>query len=269
MRPKRILITGATGGLGRALVRAYAEPGVAFLLLGRDAEKLDAASKDAASGGAMAETSNLPVTDAAAMDACIKRFAADGGIDLLLLAAGVKTGNSGGVEPQDQLERVLAVNLSAPMLAVQSALPSMKENGRGQIALFSSLAALSPHADLLSYSASKGALRSYAVALRRCLRGTGVTVHLISPGFVDTPMTDRHKGPTPFLMSADHAARIIRRGLERGRPRISFPLRLVALIRLQNLLPATLGDAVDRRFRAQILPDPDESAARNKDNIDQ
>ncbi len=268
MTPRRIVITGATGGLGRALVREYAGTAADFLLFGRDDARLEAARIDAEAAGARAVAVAMNVTDTNAMGAAIRRFEEDAGVDLVLLAAGVKVGNEGGVEPTGQMERVLAVNLTATMHQVQVVLPLMKDRGRGQIALFSSLAALSPQADLLSYSASKAAVRAYAGALRRCLRGTGVTVHTITPGFVDTPMTDRHHGPTPFLVPADRAARIIRQGLSKGRTRVSFPLVLVLLIRLQILLPVSLGDFIDRRFRAHIVPDQDEQTSQSREKID-
>ena len=266
MIPPRIVITGATGGIGRALVREYAEPGVGFLLLGRDPERLDAACRDAKSAGATARSANLSATDFGATAEVLQKFDEEGSVDLLLLAAGVKVGNIDAIEPVDQLDRVLNVNLSATIHNVQALLPEMRGRGRGQIALFSSAAALSPHADLLSYSATKAGIRGYGTALRRALRGTGVTVHLITPGFVDTPMTDRQVGWTPLKISADRAARIIRRGLLRNRPTISFPVMLFFLIRIENMLPTSLADWIDRAYRAKILPDEDELKAAGSEN---
>ena len=120
------------------------------------------------------------------------------------------------------------------------------------------MAAISPHADLLSYSASKAGLAAYGTALRRATRGSGVRISVVLPGFVDTPMTDRQRGPTPFRISADAAARRIRRGLDRRRPVIAFPWPLAALLFLQSLLPTAAADLIDARFRAEILPDRDE-----------
>lgn len=267
MIPRRIVITGATGGIGRAVVREFAEPGIDFLLLGRDAQRLDAACDDAVSAGANAQTANLSVTDFRAMAEVMQKFDDEGPVDLLLLAAGVKVGNIDAIEPVDQLDRVLTVNLSATIHNAQALLPKMRGRGRGQIAMFSSAAALSPQANLLSYSATKAGLRGYGTALRRALRGTGVTVHVITPGFVDTPMTDRHVGWTPFKVSVDRAARVIRRGLSRDRPTISFPLMLIFLIRIENLLPTSLADWIDRAYRAKILPDEDELKASRSESV--
>ena len=266
MTPQRIIITGATGGIGRALVREYARPGGEFLLLGRNNKALNAACDDAEKAGAKATSANIDVTDHDRMEAALGQFHDDGGVDLLLLSAGVKVGNRDGIEPVEQLERVLSVNLTASMRHAQAVLPHMQARMKGQIVFFSSLSALSPQPDLLSYSASKAALRNYAVALRRSTRGTGVTIHVVTPGFVDTPMTDRHLGHTPMKISAERAAKIIRRGLARGRTHIAFPLFLVFLVRLQNLLPPAIADGFDRAFRADIVPDDDERAMIEREN---
>ena len=264
MTPKRIIITGATGGLGRALVREYAKPGVGFLLFGRDETRLNAARQDAEKAGATAETRQTSVDDYEEMEAAMQAFDDATAVDIVLLCAGVKTGNLGGVEPAEQLERVLSVNLTAPIRHAQSILPRLRAHGRGQIVFFSSLAALSPQADILSYSASKSAIRTYGTALRRALRGSGVTVHVVTPGFIDTPMTDRHLGHTPMKISPERAARIIRRGLEKGRAEITFPWLLRVLIGIENILPTRLADRIDRAYRAEIVPDDDEKAARDQ-----
>ena len=84
---------------------------------------------------------------------------------------------------------------------------------------------------------------------------------MVTPGFIDTPMTDRHLGHTPMKVSAERAARIIRQGLARNRSYITFPWLLAVLIRIENLLPAILADRIDRAFRAEIVPDKDEKSA--------
>lgn len=157
------------------------------------------------------------------------------------------------------MQRVVAVNLTGTLLTVQAVLPGMLRRGRGQIAIMSSLASRSPHPDLLSYSATKAGVEAYAIALRRSLDGSGVSVSVLLPGFVDTPMTHRHLGPTPFLITAHDAARRIARGLEVGQPTIAFPRRLSLLIALRNaVLPRFLSDRIEARLRARIIPDSDE-----------
>ncbi|MEM0949212.1 MAG: SDR family NAD(P)-dependent oxidoreductase [Pseudomonadota bacterium] len=258
MSARRIVLTGASGGIGRALVRAYAAPGTEFLLIGRNVEALGAAQQDAEAAGGSARIAALSVTDRTALPAALTAFTDLGPVDIFFAAAGVKVGNSDGHEPPGQSDRVIAVNLGAAIEGVQSLLPPMQKEGAGQIVLFSSVAALSPTPDMLSYAATKAGLRAYGTALRRAVYGTGVTVHVVTPGFVDTDMTDRHLGPTPFKTTATRAARIIKSGLERGRVQISFPLALVILVRAMNLLPPALSDRISHRFMAEIVPDGDE-----------
>jgi len=263
--PRVIVITGASGGIGQALVACYAAPGRHLLLCGRDAARLAAAALRATEAGAQVDLLTTSLAEPETFAADLAAFDDRVPIDLLICAAGVKTGNIHGIELPAQLQRVIAVNLTGTMLAVQSVLPGMRQRGAGRIALLSSLAARSPHADLLSYSATKAAVGAYGTALRQSLEGSGVGVSLVLPGFVDTPMTHRHKGPTPFLISAGDAALRIKRGLDAGRRTIAFPRRLALLIALRNaVLPAALSDRIEARLRAQVLPDDDERGASGK-----
>jgi short-subunit dehydrogenase len=102
------------------------------------------------------------------------------------------------------------------------------------------------------YCASKAALIAYAEALRGRLRTEGITVSLILPGFVDTPMAARVDGPKPLMIDPDRAARIIVRGLARGRSRIAFPLPLYLGQRALALLPAAPVDFLFNRFHVSI-----------------
>ena len=260
--PQVIILTGASGGLGQALACELARPGRHFLLAGRDRARLDSVRHQVEAAGASAEVLELPVEDHAGWIAALTEFDARHPVDLLIANAGVKTGNQSGCEPPQENARILSVNLAAPMIQVQALLPQMQARGHGQIALVSSLAALSPHADLLSYSATKAAIRAYGTALRRAVLGSGISVSIITPGFIDTPMTDRHKGATPLLLSPERAARTIAKGLARRRAFITFPKVLAALVALENLLPAWIGDRIDQMTRAEIVPDGDEASRR-------
>lgn len=75
---------------------------------------------------------------------------------------------------------------------------------------------------------------------------------VICPGFFESPTTDRFDGPTPFLLSSDAAARIVKRGMDRGRRRITFPWPLVLSLQFCDLMPAVIGDAILRRYRFRI-----------------
>lgn len=261
MKRRSIALIGATGGIGRALVREISGPGVTLFLSGRDPDRLRHIQEISEAQGATVKPCAVSLTNYQEFCEVLSRFDDEHPLDLLICAAGVKTGNKKGFEPPQHLDRVLNVNLVAPLHLVQAVLPEMVKRRRGHIALFSSLAAFSPHADLLSYSATKAGIRAYGTALRQALRGTGVSVSVITPGFVDTPMTDRQIGPTPQKISAERAARIIVRGLERKRPYITFPLLITGLVHLKSLLPVWARDLIDRTHRARILPDDDEAGS--------
>jgi NAD(P)-dependent dehydrogenase (short-subunit alcohol dehydrogenase family) len=102
------------------------------------------------------------------------------------------------------------------------------------------------------YCASKAGVRAYAEALRPRLARYGVGVTVVCPGFFSSPMTDRWDGPTPFLLSGERAARRVKRGIDRGRSRIDFPLPLVFGMRFCDLAPAMIGDRFVTGFRFRI-----------------
>ena len=261
--PTSIVITGASGGLGRALVRQLAGPGRTMLLAGRDRERLDQASDDATARGAATELCTVPLEHGKDFAMALRDFDSRFPVDLVMANAGIKTGNRNGVEPEGQAARTVNVNLLGAMATVEALLPAMRGRRHGRLLLVSSLAAVSPQPDLLSYSATKAAIRAYGIALRRNLHGTGVVVSIATPGFIDTPMTERHIGPTPFVVSADRAAQDIVHGLMKGRRGIVVPRRLGLLVTLEQLLPGALGDRICQAFRAQIVPDEDERSLRS------
>ncbi len=250
---QNIVVTGATGGIGGALALRLAKPGRAFLLFGRDGARLSALASEVENRGAVVASAQGEIEDSARLDTAIAAFDAEYPIKLVLTCAACKYGNAAGIEDSSELRRVIDVNVTGTMETVQACLRHMGPRGHGQIALFSSLAAMSPQPDLLSYSASKAATSAYATALRRNLRRSGISVSLVLPGFVDTEMTRRHKGPTPLLMNTDAAARIILRGLERRQRTIAFPKRLALLSWLEGLAPPFLADAIHDRLRAEIV----------------
>jgi len=254
---RRVVLTGASGGIGAALAARLAAPGVTMLLTGRDAGRLAQAADAARARGATVETATLDVTDASATAATLRAFDAAGPVDLLIANAGVSSGTraDGARESAAAARRVVEVNLLGAMNTVHPLADAMAARGAGAIALVSSLAAVRPLPDLPAYSASKAGLRAWGDALRGALRPCGVRVCVICPGFVTSPMSARHRGFKPFEMSAGRAAAIIDRGLRRGSAHVSFPWPLALLSWLDARLPAGLSDACARGFRATIAPE--------------
>jgi len=151
-----------------------------------------------------------------------------------------------GLLRQAQVNLIGAVHTIAPLV------PALCARGRGRIAAIASVAAYRGLPYSPGYCASKAGLRAYAEALRSGLAPHGVGVTVVCPGFFSSPMTDRWEGPTPFLASGEHAARRIKRGIDRGRSRIDFPWPLVLGMRFCDLAPALIGDRIMRNFRFHI-----------------
>ncbi|MGQ9368908.1 SDR family NAD(P)-dependent oxidoreductase [Azospirillum sp. A39] len=244
--PRTIVITGASSGIGEALALAYAGPGVTLGLTGRDAERLADIARLCRDRGAAVDAATLDACDGPAMAAWLTALDGRSAVDLVIANAGVSAGTGRDGETEEQARRIFAVNLDGVMNSVFPLLPAMRARRRGQVALMASLAGFRGFPGAPAYCASKAAVRVWGEALRGDLARDGIGVSVICPGFVRSRMTARNPFPMPFLMDAGRAAAIVRRGLERGRPRIAFPGPMVAAVWLLAALPPRWTDPLLR-----------------------
>lgn len=221
--PGTVLITGASSGIGAALARHYAAPGVTLVLTGRDLDRLDVVADACDARGAEVRSATVDVTDRAFMADWIAGVDARTPVDLVVANAGISAGSGAGAGDDEQARRIFATNLDGVLNTIHPLIPAMRGRRRGQIALMSSLASFRGMPGAAAYCASKAAVRVYGEALRGELAGDGIGVSVICPGFVRTPLTAVNTFRMPFLMDADRAARIIAGGLARNRGRIAFP----------------------------------------------
>jgi short-subunit dehydrogenase len=251
--PRRIVITGASSGLGAAFALHYAAPQVHLGLIGRDAGRLDIVAEQCRARGASVTVGQIDVRDRAAVAEWLGDFDKQGPIDLLIANAGIALGGRGvdGVFA-DRVHEEIRTNLDGVLHTMLPLLPAMMERGAGQIALISSVAALSPLADAPGYSAGKAALLSFGLAMRERVYRRGVRINVACPGFVKTPMGERYRGWRPLEMTAEEAARRIARGLARDKAIIAFPFALVALARLGRLVPEPVRRAGQSLFRFDV-----------------
>ncbi|MBP5857101.1 SDR family NAD(P)-dependent oxidoreductase [Marivibrio halodurans] len=248
--PRHILITGASGGLGAALARAYAAPGIRLTLGARRRDKLVEVASECEAAGAAVALQAVDVTNASATRAWIEAADDAAPLDLVIANAGISAGTGGDTgETEAQARAILAVNLTGVLNTIHPAVDRMRAgdperqgaaNKGGQIAIVSSLAGYRGFPGAPAYSASKAAVMAYGEALRGDLTAEGIAVTVICPGFVRTPMTAVNDFPMPFLMEADAAARIIRRGLSSDRALITFPWPMRAMGWLLRVLPSGL-----------------------------
>jgi short-subunit dehydrogenase len=244
--PGTVLITGATGGIGGALALSYASSGRTLILHGRDPTRLASLCQKCEDRGARVLSITFDLRDSRTAVEELQRVSERDCIDLVIANAGITRMISSGeeVESLDAAREVLAVNLEGALATVAGVLPEMQRRGRGQIALMSSLAAYYGLPRTPAYSASKAALKVYGEALRTWLAPQGIGVSVVMPGYVDTPMTDSLTGPKPATMSAERAAVLIRRGLERNRARIAFPRALAWGLMWLSVLPLPVAERI-------------------------
>lgn len=243
----RVWLSGASSGLGAALARELASRGARLALFARRQPELEKLAVELRSLSASAPAEVIvqagDVSDRvrvhAAVRECEERF---GGIDVLLLNAGIGDPLFPDKFSAELVERITRVNYFGAIHGIEAALPKMLERGAGTIVGVSSIGAVRGFPTAAPYCASKAALTSFLESLRLDLRGRGVKVITVSPGFIKTPLTDRNRFPMPFLQPADRAARRIVDGIVRGKREIHFPRRLTVPMKLLRILPGFLYD---------------------------
>jgi short-subunit dehydrogenase len=243
--PAHVLITGASSGIGAALARTYAGPGVRLALFGRDEARTRAVAETCRAKGALVAAVLVDVTDAETMAQAVTLVDDAHSLDLVIANAGIAGTMLRG---DDGTAQLFAVNVMGVVHTVEPLLPRLVERGHGQVAFMSSLASFVARPGAAAYCASKAAVRIWGEGLRERLAPKGVEVSVICPGFIDTPLTRKNPFPMPMLMDAEAAARLIKDRLARGQGRIAFPLPLYWGARFAGLFPASLQQRLSGRW---------------------
>lgn len=250
----RALITGASGGLGRAIARELADHGTHLILSGRSRERLEAALV-----ALPGDRHEVLTADLAQLEAPEELVAAAGEVDVFVSSAGVPA--SGWLEEYqpDQLARALRVNLEAPMQIARLLTPRLVKRRRGHLVFVSSLAGKVPSPGLSIYCATKFGLRGFALALATELTSSGVGVTVVCPGFVrDVGMFAASGADVPAAVgssSARDVARDVRRAIVRRKqevvvaPHRHRAIAHAALTAPRLWRPALSGDAAVRTAR--------------------
>ncbi|MGW1258771.1 SDR family NAD(P)-dependent oxidoreductase [Streptomyces sp. NPDC002513] len=228
------LVTGASSGIGAAVaLRLAAEGGWRLVLNGRDVSRL-ARVADQTSAAAFPADLTRPGADRRLAEFALGRV---GRVDLLVAGAGIGWAGDFTTMPASAIAEVMEADALATMRLVRHLLPHMVAAGSGRVVIIGSFAGSVGVRGEAVYSAAKGALATFADALRYEVQGTGVGISLVIPGVVDTPFFDRRGVPyrrtRPRPVPAERAADAVWRAVVRGRDEVYVPgwLRLPARVR--------------------------------------
>ena len=244
---KRVWVIGASSGIGEACAKVLLSQGAKVALSSRRADRLN----QIALMGQVGQTLVIPldVTDNAQLQESYTAILnAWGGVDLLLFVSGMYVPLRADHFDIQIAEKTIDANLLGPMRAVALTLPEMLKAHSGHIAIVGSVAGYSGLPKALAYGPSKAAIINFCENLYYDLLPTGVSVHMISPGFVATEATAQNDFEMPALITADVAAQEILSGIQKGEFDIHFPKRFSRFLKFLRILPYPIYFWIVRRF---------------------
>jgi short-subunit dehydrogenase len=242
------MITGASSGIGRGLALELARRGARLGLVARRASVLDEIVDEVETHGTKAIALAGDVRDASALRAAADRLRAEfGRIDLLIANAGIGTTADAAEMQPDDIASVFNINVLGAANSVAAVAPEMVAQGSGQLVVISSLAAYRGLPKSAAYCASKAAVSAFFESVRLDLQPRGITVTIIHPGFIKTPLTAGRHADMPFLMELDDAVKLIVRAIEKKKKSYAFPWQLASIVRLGIVMPIFMYDWIAGR----------------------
>lgn len=224
-----MLITGATSGIGEALAKLAAAKGYQVIACGRNQDKLDILSQQD-----NISSLRFDITDQAQTAAAL----AEASYDIVVLNAGTcEYVDIDEFEPA-MFKRVFEANFFGVVNCVNGLLPSLNKGKK--LVIVDSMARLAPFTRSEAYGASKAALHYFTKSLEVDLWDKGVKVQAVSPGFVETPLTDKNDFDMPMMIKVDKAASDLLYGIEKNRQSIFFPTRFGLIMRFLHILPTSV-----------------------------
>jgi short-subunit dehydrogenase len=242
----KVFLTGASSGIGEALARHYAARGCTLGLVARRGDFL---ARLKGSLQVPCETYAADVRDAAALkDAAAAFMARHGTPDIVIANAGVSHGNlTGEAGDAEVFREILDINVVGIVNTFHPFVAALQQARRGKLVGIASVAGIRGLPGATAYSASKAAAVRYLEGLRVELRGSGVRVVTILPGYIATPMTERNPYPMPFILPAEEAVRRFARVIDSGSSYAIVPWQMAIAGRLLALLPNAVYDRLAAR----------------------
>tara|TARA_Y100001970_G_scaffold220744_1_gene271217 strand:+ start:5118 stop:5870 length:753 start_codon:yes stop_codon:yes gene_type:complete len=234
---KKIWITGASSGIGKAVAEKFADKGWKVAISARRKEILDKIAKDK-------NISSFPldVTDRNQIESVFKNILDEfGDLDLCLFSSGTyEPKDEQNIDP-DKIKNVINVNFLGVIDCVKTVEEYFKNKKSGHISIVSSIAGYRGLPNSSGYGPSKAALTNFSESIYFDFKKYNVRVSIVSPGFIKTPLTDKNEFPMPFLKTPDYAAEKIYNGLIKGNAfEIHFPKGLTVILKLLRILPYKL-----------------------------
>lgn len=230
---KRVMITGATSGIGWQLAQDYSQAGWQVIACGRDRQKLSQLESLGMQTLCFDITTPLPLKHALAEGLITQ-------LDCLILNAGICEYVDNGQLRADTMKKTLDVNVVGPVAVLELVLPLLKCSNQAQVALISSASVYLPFVRAEAYGCSKAALRYLGQVLYSSLKPQGIVVTTVILGFIDTPLTQKNDFSMPGLATVEGASRAIMEGLALQKPQIQFPLVFCKFLSLLERLPLWL-----------------------------
>jgi short-subunit dehydrogenase len=231
------LVTGATSGIGHATASALAEAGADVLVSGRDEGALEAIARDIGASALPCDLAEPEAGERLAAEALSLRDR----VDVLVNCAGVGHFGAAADLDGDAIERLMRVNVTAPIELISALLPGMIARRMGHVVNLGSIIGHVGHRQEALYAASKAAIGIFSESLRAELKGTGVSVSLISPGAVDTPFFEHRGAPYerrwPAPVEPERIASAVVAALGGDRAVTFVPAWLSLAVRVRDLAP--------------------------------
>jgi NAD(P)-dependent dehydrogenase (short-subunit alcohol dehydrogenase family) len=245
-QPRRLVISGASSGLGLALARNYLKSGAIVAVFARRGELLQVLASEFPD---QAFCYTLDVRDSPALLRAANDFIARAGVpDVVIANAGVSVGTlTEDAADLDAFQQVMDINVLGMVKTFQPFVAAMRDAQHGTLVGISSVAGFRGLPGAGAYSASKAAAISYLESLRVELHGCGVKVVTICPGYIKTPMTAANPYPMPFMLDADDAARRMVRAIARQVPIAVIPWQMGLVARILKWMPCRLYDGLFAR----------------------
>lgn len=234
-----VWITGASTGIGAATARQLAAEGFKVYVSARSEEKLKQLAGGASGGGNIVALP-LDVTDRAACRRAVDAITAEDRLAIAIFSAGTYLPVRAFDLNYDSFDKTMAVNFGGVVNCLLPVIEAMRQDERGQIAIIASVAGYGGLKNSASYGASKAALINMAESLKFDLDPMNIKMQIVTPGFVETPLTGQNDFPMPFIMNVEAAATRIVNGLKTDGFEITFPRRFTYGLKFANLLPYPL-----------------------------